>query len=56
MMIDLEMLAQVAAGAELPPTVRDAVNEILGAPVLDASLPVNVNVIPRGRYALVEIR
>lgn len=56
MMVDLEKLAAVAAGAELPPTVRDAVNELLAADVIDASLPVNVNVVERGRYALVEIR
>lgn len=58
-MIDLEQLATIAEGAELPPTIREAVRALAVAPQLDLLNPPDGTVrmpVRAGVYALVEIR
>lgn len=56
--MDLEKLAAVAEGAELPPTVREAVRELLSAQVLAVVDPPEglTTLVAAGDYALVPVR
>ena len=57
-MVDLVKLVQVAAGAELPPTVRDAVRALSSAPQIDLLAPPQGLIqlpVRAGVYALVEV-
>ena len=58
MMVDLDLLAVVLEGAEVPPTIRDACRALLSAWRVDVVEPpagVESAVRP-GTYALVEVR
>ena len=56
-MVDLELLAEVAAGAELPPTVRRAVDALVAAWRVDVVQPPGVpSAVKPGTYALVEVK
>lgn len=57
-MVDLELLEAVAAGAELPPTVRDAVSKLVSARVFEVCAPPAgvASAIMPGTYALVPVK
>lgn len=56
-MVDLEKLAAVAEGSELPPTVRDAVRALVGGWRLDVvEPPGGESAVPAGVYVLVPVR
>jgi hypothetical protein len=57
-MVDLEKLAAVAEGSELPPTVRDAVQALVEAWRLDVVEPPEgcQSAVPPGSYVLVAVR
>jgi len=54
-MIDLDLLKAVAAGAELPPTVRHAVDVLCSSRLLQVEEHAMSTVMP-GVYALVKVR
>ncbi len=56
-MVDLDKLAVVLEGAEVPPTIRDACRALLGAWRVDVVEPPGLeSAVMPGTYALVEVR